>query len=716
VTQEQLALGGTLTLRVTVADVIYRSADERYGVLDAETGSPPKRITLVGDLATISPGESLSVQGRWRTHKQYGERFHVDSYAPITPSTRQGIERYLGSGLVSGVGPAMAARLVERFGDETLDVVVDQPHRLREVSGIGPRRAQAIAAAVRERREEAATMSWLHGLGLGPGMAKRLRHRYGSETARVVKDDPYLVSEEVAGIGFATADRIGKALGYTDDDPRRAAGAVLHLVGKAADEGHVFIKRDELMARAELLEVDYSRASEALDTLAQQQLIVVEGDAVYAPPLHEAEVNAAQRLITLTREREVPKGASAAVQQATQSGFSDAQRAAVQTSLEHGLLVLTGGPGTGKTTTVRAIVDAHQRVGRRMTLCAPTGRAARRLAEATGNEAFTIHRLLEYNPATQRFGRNADDPLRADVVLVDEASMLDLQLAAALLDAVRPEATLVLVGDVDQLPPVGPGPTLREIIDSDMCPVVRLQEVFRQAQRSAIVRAAHAILRGERPTPTESDARGEGDLFIVRSRDPEVICVRVQETLERIRSAYGLDPAHDVQVVTPMRRGRVGTEKLNELVRASLNPASVGRAGLHRHDKVMQLRNDYERDVFNGDIGEVVAISADGSVLVEMNGRGVRYDREAAEGLALAYACTVHKVQGSEFPGVIVALHAGHHVLLNRALIYTAITRARKLAVIVGDDRALDRAIANTSPQRTNSNLATRLRAAAQRG
>jgi len=703
-------------LTVTVDQVVHRSEDGRFVVAAGTPERGDGTIVLVGDLGGVVPGETLAVRGRSEQHRQYGSRFRVESFAPVTPHTPSGVQRYLGSGLVPGVGPALAARLVERFGDKTLDVISTQSARLREVSGIGSKRATAIANAVRSRAAEAQALSYLQGLGLGPALSRRIRKQYGDDAVRVLRDDPYLVAEQVAGVGFATADKLGRSLGYADDDPRRAAGAALHLVGRAADEGHVFLPAEVLIARAEALGVSEQPLMSAVQALRARGLLVVEGDAVYAPPLHRAEVRVAERLRLHAHPRARPKGAAAALARALHDGLSAEQRRAVEASLDHRLLVLTGGPGTGKTTTVRALLDAHRALGQRVALCAPTGRAAKRLGEASGEPAQTLHRLLEYSPRTLSFQRNTESPLDVDLVLVDEASMLDLQLAAGLLAALPDAAMLVLVGDIDQLPPVGAGPVLRELIASEVCPVVRLTQVFRQAQRSAIVRAAHAILHGQRPTPTPAGERGDGDLFIVRASDPDAITERLLETLERMRAAYGLDPKRDVQVLSPMRRGPLGTERLNQVLQRALNPAAAeravaaGPATFHVGDKIMQLRNDYDREVWNGELGEVLHVTPQG-LIADIGGRSVRYERDDLDALTLAYACTVHKMQGSELPAVIVVLHTTHYVLLGRALIYTAITRARTLAVILGDERALHRAIANNAEQRVHCQLQQRLRA-----
>jgi exodeoxyribonuclease V alpha subunit len=695
--------------RVVIDNVLYRSSDTRFSVVAARDEQADAELILVGDLGAVSPGETLQVQGKWQTHPQHGRRFAVESFSPITPQTPAGIARYLGSGLIEGVGPSLAQRLVERFGDQTLEVISTQSARLREVSGIGPRRANAIAEAVRARRAEADTLAFLQSLGLGPALSKRILRRYGTDTVRAVRDDPYLVAEEVAGVGFRTADRIGRALGYALDDPRRAAGALLYLLGEASDDGHVYLPRERLLEGTGELQVPGPAAERALNELLGRGLAVEEQQRVYPPPLHRAEVRVARVLHRLGAPRPASPAAASAVEQACPAHFAEGQRRAVAASFEHGLLVITGGPGTGKTTTVRALVQAHHALSSRVALCAPTGRAAKRLSEATGRDALTIHRLLEYMPRTGEYTRNAHDPLDADLVLVDEASMLDLLLADKLLDALRPGTTLVLVGDVDQLPPVGAGPVLRDVLGSGTCPVVRLTQVFRQAQLSAIVRGAHDILHDRLPTPTPSGAKGDGDLYVIRAREAEQIQARLVESLRRMPLAYGLDVLNDVQVVTPMRRGPVGTEQLNALLQQELNPdGRRGPRGLRIGDKVMQLRNDYDREVFNGDVGVVRGAERD-SLLVDVGGRMVSYEGDAIDALTLAYACTVHKVQGSEFPAVVVLLHGTHHILLSRPLLYTAVTRARRLAVIIGDERALKRAISTTELQTTYSHLRQRL-------
>ncbi len=688
----------------TVRDRRYASPDGRFGVLQVEREAADEQILVIGDVAGLTPGEDARFRGRWEEHPKYGRRFRAEGWTPVLPTSADGIRRFLGSGLVPGVGAALAERLVKEFGDRTLDVVATQSARLRTVPGIGAKRAGAISEAVRTRRAEAESLSFLHSLGVGPALSRKLLKKYGDRTVTVLREDPYLAAEEVRGVGFLTADRIGRAAGIGPDDPRRAAGAVLHLLVRAVDDGHVYLPRERLRRDAARLELREELVDPAVETLAAREMVVIEEDRVYAPPLHHAEARVAERLTELRRPRAGREAARDLPEE-----LSARQREAVRTALTQGLMVLTGGPGTGKTTTVRAIVDTHEAQDLRVTLCAPTGRAAKRLSEASGREAKTIHRLLEWSPATGGFSRDAGSPLDTDLVLVDEASMLDLPLARALLEAVGPTASLVLVGDVDQLPPVGAGQVLREIIRSDVVPVVRLDQVFRQAQRSAIVRGAHAIHAGAIPSPTPRGEKGEGDLFLVRATEPAAIIDRVLATLERIPRAYGLDPVRDVQVLIPMRRGPLGATNLNLELQRALNPGRGAPGALRAGDKVMQLRNDYEREVFNGDIGWVERVE-DGVTYVRFDSGRRSYEADALDALTLAYASTIHKAQGSEFPCVIVVLANAHHVLLSRALLYTAVTRAKQLVVLVGDPRAMRRAAQTTRDTESFSRLAERLR------
>jgi exodeoxyribonuclease V alpha subunit len=538
-------------------------------------------------------------------------------------------------------------------------------------------------------------------------LSRRVVKQLGAGTVRIIREDPYSLASLVRGIGFRTADGIGRALGIVGDDPRRARAAVVHVLELAAEEGHVYLTRNDLASRAARLAVTTEATGAAVEAQLEQGALTAVGECLYETALFEAERSVAARLRALAGPKRGPQDIDGLLARVVDQPLTESQREAVRRTLVSGLVVLTGAPGTGKTTTIRSIVRAHLALGHRIELCAPTGRAAKRLAEATGHPARTIHRALEWSPIHATFQRDESSPLEAELVLVDEASMLNIQLTASLLRAVGPDARLVLVGDVDQLPPIGPGHVLRDLIASGAAPVVRLAQLFRQAEESAIVRGAHAILAGRRPTPSTAATRGAGDLFLVRARDPDVIRDRLRATLLRMASAYGLDPQRDVQVLTPMRRGPLGADRLNELLQAMLNPHDgQGEAsGIRAGDRVMQLRNDYEREVFNGDQGTVTRVEG-GMTFVQFDEREVQYKRDELDALSLAYACTVHKVQGSEFPAVVFVVHASHHVLLTRALLYTGLTRARRLVVLIGDDRAITRAIRTHTTHTTNSRLA----------
>jgi exodeoxyribonuclease V alpha subunit len=697
------------TVQGAVDSVVYQSPDGFFSVVRMVREPDGGELFVIGDLGNVSPGETLRLRGRFTEHPVHGKRFQVSSFTPVLPSSKEGLTRYLGSGLIPGIGKGLATKLVAELGEGALEIIATQSGKLRGIPGIGRQRATAIAQAVRERRDETELMAYLHGLGLGPALARRIRKRYGESAVKVIREDPYLVAEQVPGVGFKTADGIGRASGLAIDDPRRAAGAVLHLLGESAERGHVYATHEQLVRDGEALKVPPERVEEAIESLSARELVVRDGPAVYARPLYWAEVKVAK----LLRERiQRPRAHAASPSEERLAGLSPQQAEAVRATFDGHLLVITGGPGTGKTTTVRNIVAAQRDKGKNVVLCAPTGRAAKRLSEASGAEARTIHRLLEWNPALARFQKGPENLIEADLVLVDEASMLNVQLAERLFAAIPAQVPLVLVGDVDQLPPVGPGQVLRAILESGLAKVVRLSTVFRQAEESHIVQGAHAILRGEVPRSTPAGTKGSGELFVVKAREPDETLGKLREMLKRLPLSYGLDPKRDVMVLSPMRKGPLGTERLNEFLQSELNPgeANPNRPLAPRHgDRVMQLRNDYEKEAFNGDLGEVRAI-AGGISYVVMDGREIRYKHDELDDLALAYASTIHKLQGSEFPAVIVVLHGSHHVLLSRALLYTAVTRAKKLVVLLGDERAIARAAQNAHSYDCQSMLAERMR------
>lgn len=772
------ARNDALQLEVTVKQVLFRRVETNFAVLQTQLSATGESLTAIGPLAHIEAGEELSIQGAFSEHPVHGRRFRVNRFVPRIPGSREGIARYLASGLVSGVGPALAERLVERFGEQTLEVIARGDSAIEAVSGVGPQRAQALRKALEAKLGEAESLALLFAAGLGPNTAARVFRRYGQQTAALVHANPYRMAEEIAGIGFRTADQLGARVGIAGSDPRRVAGAVVHALRRAADDGHLCLPIETLRRGVEALQVDGEAVPLAVEALVHRGTVVVDADCCYLASLHNAERRTAFALAHLAAHP--PQGLRKECDEAVLSGLTERQRSAVSATLSTGLLVITGGPGTGKTTTVKAIVSLERSNGRRVLLCAPTGRAAKRLAEVTQCPASTIHRALEWSPASASFSRNEERPLEADLVLVDEASMLDIELADHLLAALPRTSRLVLVGDVDQLPPISPGQVLRELIDSGIAVVVALDQVFRQAQQSAIVRGAHSVLHGETPAwsrpesaprpsaghagvqaaphqdapaisanPTAETAgsvdsrsdtreqgsssiryakgkaasastpRGAGELFFVEAKEADQVASRLLATLHRIEAVYGFHPVRDIQVVTPMRKGLTGTERLNEILQRQLNahnapsakessPSPPGR--LWVGDKVMQLRNDYEREVFNGDVGEVVRIEG-GSAYINIDGRQVQYDDDARRMLALAYVSTIHKMQGSEFPAVVVIVHRSHRILLSRALFYTAITRAKQLVVVVGDMTAVARAIQRRDESMHYSQLSRRLQA-----
>jgi exodeoxyribonuclease V alpha subunit len=708
----------------TLERVVYQSADDAWSVVKLSPAGGGEPVTAVGKLLGVQPGESLHLEGSWDENEKFGRQFKVASYRTVAPATVRGIERYLGSGLIRGIGRGMAKRLVEAFGIETLEVIERRPERLAEVPGIGPKRRAEIARAWSEQREIKEVMVFLQSHGVATSHAIRIYKTYGGAALGIVRRDPYRLATDVYGIGFKSADDIAASLGLPADSPERARAGLLYTLEQASERGHVYLPRGELFEQtAALLGVDEERLAEALPRLVEEGQAVVEDEAVYLRLLHAAEEALAGGLLQIARRPGKPlkidvERALAWFEERESIELAPQQREAIRRGIQSQVLVVTGGPGTGKTTLVRGIVAILEAKKQRVLLAAPTGRAAKRLTEATGREARTVHRLLEVDPATRSFLRGPDRPLTADVVIVDEASMLDVSLAHHVVRAIPAAARLILVGDVDQLPSVGPGRVLAELIDSGAVDVVRLSEIYRQAGESRIVVNAHRVNRGEMPL-LAGDAAAGGDFFFIDRRTPEeVVETLVHLVAERIPAKFGFDPLADVQVLTPMNRGLLGTASLNERLRERLNPAREGAAEAVRGgrlfrvgDKVMQVRNDYELEVFNGDLGRVVGIDADEQrLVVDFDGRGVAYDFSILDELVPAFACSIHKSQGSEYPCVVVPLHSQHYVMLERNLLYTALTRARKLVVIVGEPRALGVAVGNRRTRERYTRLAGRLR------
>lgn len=730
-----------------IQSVVFRTADGSFSVARVLRDGSPEPITAAGYLAGTGPGERVRLKGDWETHPRFGRQFKVTECLPLLPASVEGIKAYLGSGLVEGIGPEMAKRIVGRFGAESLRVIDEEPKLLSEVPGIGPKRIAAIGKAWQQQRGIREAMLFLQSHGVSPAYAARIYRHYGDRAVQVVRENPYRLAEDVEGIGFLTADKFARGLGFPEDSPARAEAGILHALSKSAEEGHIFLPSTDLLQESQkMLECDRKILWEALDRLIATRRVVAEdvgrsprtpgadreGDktraavvpserAIYLPALHAAEQGIVEQISRLRGAARVlpvvdEETAAARAQAALSISLAPKQVKAVTGALTEKLLVITGGPGTGKTTIQRALLSVLSSLGARVLLAAPTGRAAKRLGEATGQEARTIHRLLEYMPREKRFRRSLEEPLRCDVLVVDEASMIDAPLMHQMLKAVPSGASLVLVGDAHQLPSVGPGTVLSDLITSATIPVVELTDIFRQSQTSSIVTNAHRINVGL--SPAEDQSEELRDFFFIEQEEPARVARTVVElACRRIPLRFHLDPMEDVQVLSPMHRGEAGVENLNRLLQEELNPAGEeverhGR-GLRTHDKVMQLRNDYERDVFNGDIGRVAAADREtGRVTIDSDGRLVVYESSDLGALVPAYAVSVHKAQGAEFPAVIVPLLMQHFPLLQRNLLYTAVTRGKRLVVLVGSRKALAIALRNDTPRRRNSRLAEKLAAA----
>jgi len=717
------------TLQGTIERITYVNEETQYVVARLDVPGFREPATIVGNLPSLTPGETLRLHGTWTHHRKYGDQFQVERCETISPATLNGIQRYLGSGLIKGIGPIFAKRLVDAFGLDTLRVVEEEPDHLLEVEGIGPLRLQRIRTAWAEQKEIREVMLFLQGHGISSAYAVKIFKAYGQAAIATVKANPYRLAQDIYGIGFKTADRMAQNLGVPHDSPLRARAGILHALQALSDEGHVYALEADLLREAETtLEIPRTLLLEAIPDLLREGQLVVEdlpggGRAIYLKPLYVAEERVARRLSDILRAPRLPmqidaEKALAWVEGITRLQLASQQREAIRMVLTHKVLVITGGPGTGKTTILRCIIRILEKKGVRIHLASPTGRAAKRMAEATGCEAMTIHRLLEWSPAVAGFQRNAHRPLETDLVIVDEASMIDVLLMNSLLRAIPLMATVVLVGDADQLPSVGPGTVLKDILDSGRVPAVRLTEIFRQAERSRIVLNAHRVNRGEFPDLSRPPRGQESDFHFLSEEDQE----RLQQLIvdlasRRLPARYGFDPVEEIQVLTPMHRGVIGAAQLNAALQATLNPARPGVMEVMRGgrvfrvgDRVMQIRNNYDKEVYNGDIGRITRIDlADQEVVVRVDGRSVRYDFSALDELTLAYAATVHKSQGSEYPAVILPVHTTHYPMLQRNLLYTAVTRAKRLLVLVGTEKALAIAVKNDATLHRCTRLADRM-------
>ncbi len=805
------------TLQGILERIVYEHPDTGYTVGRLSARDHAELITVVGNLASINPGESLLLQGQWVDNAKYGRQFQIEKYETILPANVVGLRKYLGSGLIKGIGPKMATLIVRKFGMDTMDVIENEPEKLARVPGIGRKRVQIIKEAWEAQREIKNVMLFLQSHDVSTAHAAKIYKTYGNDAIPIVTEDPYRLADDIYGIGFVTADTIAQKLGIDKDAPQRVQAGIKYVLSQKADDGHVFQRRAELIEACQTIleqeteaveqgisvlveekeiinpsftdlassdeQTSVSEAQDAYEISNQQpaaskekgisdahqeppltdnrQPITNNHSAIYLAPFYYAELGVANQFLRLLASDQgkpstvplLPNSTPSLTQLEREMGirFALQQREAIHTAMTTRALILTGGPGTGKTTTVVGMIRLFGAEGRRITLTAPTGRAVKRLSETTGSEAKTIHRLLEFSPQINGFKRNRQNPLDTDVVIVDETSMVDLVLMNRLMQAIRPTTTVILIGDTDQLPSVGAGNVLRELIDSQRISVIQLTEIFRQAQESMIVTNAHRINKGDFPELTGDTDR---NFFFMEEEDPEAITELICSIIaDRLPRHYDYHPVDDIQLLCPMRRGTLGTENLNKRLQEVLNPEyaapvshpleksrfsearhhddrdrvtsegvrtykrmsepadrSQTAGGFRIGDKVMQVRNNYDYDVFNGDIGRVVAIEhIDKKVYIQFPDKQVAYDTADLGELVLAYATTIHKAQGSEYPAVVIPLHTQHYLMLQRNLLYTGITRAKERVVIVGTKRALGICIRNNQVMQRNSYLAERL-------
>lgn len=710
-------------LRCVVERITYQNEQNGYSVIKCRAKGYQDLVTVVGAMPDVHVGSVLSLGGTWRIDAKYGRQFSVETFEETLPATVAGIEKYLGSGLIKGIGPKFAQRIVRQFGKDTLDVIEESPDELLKVPGIGKIRVERIKKSWIEQKEIKNIMLFLQSHEVSTSHATKIYKTYGNESIQTVKENPYRLADDIWGIGFKTADTIAEKMGFDHNHYARLRSGILYTLNKLSEEGHCFATRDMLIKTgSELLDVEQGALDDALNEMIRAEDVITEEvvnaesptTAIYLPPFYFSEVGTAKRLQKIFHSPGgilvQPEGLAERIQRKTGMLYDDIQMQAILTAVQSKILILTGGPGTGKTTTTLGIITAFREAGANILLAAPTGRAAKRLSETTGMEAKTIHRMLEVKPP-EGYERNEENPLEGDVLIVDECSMIDVMLMYNLLKAVPDTMVLVFVGDIDQLPSVGAGNVLRDMIDSEAFPVVRLTRIFRQAQASRIIMNAHRINAGK--TPDLSNGKNT-DFFFMEQEDPEAAVATIVDLVKtRLPRTYKT-PSSEIQVLTPMQRGVVGAANLNQALQQAVNPGDIGlrRGGFlfRQHDKVMQIRNNYDKEVFNGDIGVIESVDLeDRELTVLFDDREVVYDVTELDELVLAYATTIHKAQGSEYPIVVMPILMNHFVMLQRNLIYTGITRAKKILVLIGTKKALSYAIRNVTVNKRNTLLKERI-------
>jgi exodeoxyribonuclease V alpha subunit len=725
-----------ITIEGHLEHITYFNAETQYTIARMKISNPAAEIIVVGYLAGVSPGEAIKVKGAWQTHPKYGQQFRIHSYEVTLPAAVEGIKAYLASGVIKGIGFSLAERLVTAFGPQTFEIIESTPERLVEVEGIGEAKSDMIQSAWKAHHSLRRLMQFLQEMGVRTSFCAKIYKEYGPDAIDYIREDPYVLAQDFAGPGFIIADKIALKLGVEQENAQRVHACIRHIVMQNADDGHTFAEKENLISRCEnLFQISRPAIRKAIDEMVAAKVIVLESlgngvatSAIYLKDLHMAEAGLASRLEALLSFPEESTSIdcdwiSHEIHEKLAINLSAEQLQVLKDVFSHRIVIITGGPGTGKTTLLRSISTIFENQGKRVLLSAPTGRAARRMAEVTQRKATTIHRLLGYNFIESGFMRNRDNPLDTDAIIVDEASMVDTLLMYHLLVAVPVSAALVLVGDISQLPSVGPGNVLSDMIDSGRIPVFYLNKIYRQDMESTIVMNAHKVRQGEPPLfPNLDDFDGLCDFYFIEQNDPNQVAARiVQLCREEMPAKFDLDPIHDIQVLTPMHKGPVGTINLNQMLQEVLNPQPVLMEALGNSfkigDKVMHLINNYQKEVYNGDIGIISNIDPKKKeVSVDYYGRTVPYVTDEFDQITTAYAISVHKSQGSEYPAVIIPLVTQHYVLLQRNLLYTAMTRGKKLVIFVGTKKALHIALKNDKPHRRLSRLAARLKGAEQLG
>lgn len=740
-----------IRIRCVVERITYQSPETGYSVLKCAVKNYNDLVTVVGNLVDANVGSVLLIDGNWKVDAKYGRQFLAESWEETMPATVFGIEKYLGSGLIKGVGPKFAKKIVQQFGTDTLEIIETDMQRLLEVPGIGKKRVDKIAESWERQKEIKNVMLFLQDHGVSTAFAAKIYRQYGNESISKVKENPFRLADDIWGIGFKTADSIAMKLGIGKEAFIRLRSGIMYTLSELADEGHVYAERDQLIKKASaLLEAEDTSIIMTMDQMLKDEELIrekimvpqfapdevipedaakeIEKECIYLPPFYFAEVGVANKLkklsaepaadrlwVSLMKARQDTGNPELSVdvekiQNTVNMKYDEVQVEAIRRAATAKVLVLTGGPGTGKTTTTQGIIAAYRAFGLNILLAAPTGRAAKRMTEATGLEAKTIHRLLEFKPP-EGYQKNEETPLEGDVLIVDECSMIDIVLMNALMKAIPPHMRLILVGDIDQLPSVGAGNVLRDVIDSEVFPVVRLTRIFRQAQTSRIIMNAHKINAGQMPDTSNGK---NTDFFFMTQEDPEEVAKKIVELVHKKLPGYYRTPASQIQVLTPMQRGVVGATNLNMALQEALNPQGEGlrRSGFvyRPNDKVMQIKNNYDKEVFNGDIGIIESVDMqDRTLLVNFDGRSIEYDATELDELVHAYATTIHKAQGSEYPIVVMPVLMNHYMMLQRNLIYTGITRAKKILVMVGTKKALSYAVRNMTVTKRNTLLKERL-------